>query len=444
MPALARMTIPFGASVLHTPLLVLLHLLLPSAGLTVPLEDTEQFAIKPAVSSDAQQFPFRPIYFDAVRTPRAARSMLAVTDEMDVAYMTTVNFGGTNFSLQLDTGSSDLWVHSATRINTMRSTGTPVSLAYGSGSATGTVDYAAFSIGDYTIPEQAFVNADKVEHEQLSGIFPLGLDALSVVHGTFADKSATVKSPLTALFSQQPTKKHNFIGLALERSANMENVAGGILSIGAYDPRFPLISRSQPIPLASPPRWTIPLSGLSVNGRAVPLPSAKRVALIDSGTTFASLPAPLVDAIYGAIPGARYLSKSNTWAVPCLSAAKVAFAFGEDEFAVHPLDLTTVTTTTTAGKDGGVAHTLCVNAFQASSGDLSGDFDMILGDAFMRNVYAVFNFGNATEGGFEGVPSIQMVGRTDGEDLMDAFLAARDATLATMPPLIDPMDVLDA
>lgn len=59
-----------------------------------------------------------------------------------------------DFSLQLDTGSSDLWLHSPTPVNTTNTTDTLITLTYGLGSAAGKVDYASLAIGDYTIPEQ--------------------------------------------------------------------------------------------------------------------------------------------------------------------------------------------------------------------------------------------------------------------------------------------------
>ncbi|KII87031.1 hypothetical protein PLICRDRAFT_663523 [Plicaturopsis crispa FD-325 SS-3] len=317
--------------------------------------------------------------------------------------MTDVNVGGQNFSLQLDTGSSDLWLHSPTPVNTTNTTDTLITLTYGLGSAAGKVDYASLAIGDYTIPEQAFVNANRVEHQDLSGIFPLGLDSLSVIYSTLSELSdedavfTPAQPPLSSLFTQGTQEENtNFIGLALERSEDQENVSGGILSIGEYDPRFPLIANATPIALASASRWTIPLEGLAINGKPAPLASSVRhakpgtsIALIDSGTTLAYIPEATVDAIYGAIPGSKHLTHdgNNVWLVPCLASANVTLQFGGDTFAVDPLDLTIVTTSIQAN---GSTYTVCVNAFQAQAAGIPGEVDMILGDTFMRNVYSVY------------------------------------------------------
>lgn len=68
------------------------------------------------------------------------------------------------------------------------------------------------------------------------------------------------------------------------------------------------------------------------------------------------------------------------------------------EFPVNPLDLTRVISFDVhkTGKN----ETICVNAFM--SGDMAEvELDIILGDAFMRNAYSLFNFGNWTTPGAE-------------------------------------------
>ena len=61
------------------------------------------------------------------------------------------------------------------------------------------------------------------------------------------------------------------------------------------------------------------------------------------------------------------------------------------QFNVHPLDLTSLTVAKLNTTDGGQQNaTFCINSFQYLTLDpteFSG-FDLILGDAFLRNVYA--------------------------------------------------------
>lgn len=69
------------------------------------------------------------------------------------------------------------------------------------------------------------------------------------------------------------------------------------------------------------------------------------------------------------------------------------------EYPINPLDLTRLVQ---AGND-----TVCVNTF--APGDLkSQGFDFILGDAFLRNTYALFNYGNWTDTS-DNMPYVQLL-----------------------------------
>ncbi len=59
------------------------------------------------------------------------------------------------------------------------------------------------------------------------------------------------------------------------------------------------------------------------------------------------------------------------------------------EYFVHPLDLTTPMVMQPSGS-AGPGVTVCTNTFQPLTLDPTafGTFDLILGDAFLRNVYA--------------------------------------------------------
>jgi len=53
---------------------------------------------------------------------------------------------------------------------------------------------------------------------------------------------------------------------------------------------------------------------------------------------------------------------------------------------MHPLDLSTITNATIDGKD----WTVCVASFMGVDNWGQGDFDISLGDTFLRNVYSVY------------------------------------------------------
>lgn len=67
-------------------------------------------------------------------------------------------------------------------------------------------------------------------------------------------------------------------------------------------------------------------------------------------------------------------------------------AHSGEEFYVHPLDLTFPIVAEVEVDDGPKNITACVNTYQYLTLDPSNfvGFDLILGDAFLRNVYASY------------------------------------------------------
>ena len=61
----------------------------------------------------------------------------------------------TDFTVNLDTGSTDLWVNTTGRtIQLTNTTDLEVTIEYGKGSVAGNIDCAELMIGDFTIPSQ--------------------------------------------------------------------------------------------------------------------------------------------------------------------------------------------------------------------------------------------------------------------------------------------------
>lgn len=240
-----------------------------------------------------------------------------------------------DFTLLIDTGSSDLWVTSSQKIKLNSTTNTTVNLTYGLGSAYGNIVYAPVSFGDYQVDNQAFLSVSKADDQDAEGILGLGLNGLSDIERT--TKNTSAQSVMASLFAQHPSTPH-LIGLALERSEDGEETAGGYLSIGEYDPKYKNVTYTPKIPVTptSVARWTIPMDAMMINSKRFPLTSGikgtkkgQAIALIDSGTSLAYIPSDAVDAIYSQINGSVHVKTADqdAWFVPCLGQLNLSFTF---------------------------------------------------------------------------------------------------------------------
>jgi len=184
---------------------------------------------------------------------------------------------------------------------------------------------------------------------------------------------------------------------------------------------------------------------MEVNGKNVSLSpsvvrgaaSGKLVSNIDTGTSYGWIPKPLVEAIYKDLPGARYYPDTELYTVPCLSQIRLAFWFGGVRYPVHPSDVTTVQSATDSK---GNPTFLCVNTFYYTPALAlqSSALDLQLGDSFLRNVVAQYDFGDLVD---PKTANIKMVTTLPDElTAMNDFLKERAA--ATNQPAPPPVTEL--
>lgn len=141
--------------------------------------------------------------------------------------------------------------------------------------------------------------------------------------------------------------------------------------------------------------WKFTSASASVNGKTIPRNG--NTAIADTGTTLALVDDATCKAIYAAIPGAVYDSNQQGWTFPTKTTADqlpvVTFAVGDQQFAVQKEDLAFAS----------VSSTMVYGGIQ-SRGDL--DFD-ILGDTWLKGIYAIFDQGNKRFGAVARVEKYQ-------------------------------------
>lgn len=123
--------------------------------------------------------------------------------------------------------------------------------------------------------------------------------------------------------------------------------------------------------------WQFPSTTATINGKKTQRKG--NTAIADTGTTLALLSDDVVDALYAAIPGAKYSNVQQGYIFPIKSdpakLPKFSVAVGDTEFVIQPEDFAFTP----------VDDVSWYGAIQSRG---NNKFD-ILGDAFLKSVYAV-------------------------------------------------------
>ncbi|KAJ3523571.1 hypothetical protein NM688_g8705 [Phlebia brevispora] len=332
-----------------------------------------------------------------------------VENARDVAYATNITLGGQEFPIQLDTGSSDLWVFPPFPLELTNTTDIPASLAFGIGNVNGTIAFANMSLGPYEVPSQAFLNAtnatnfDAIFSSGIIGIMGLSFDLASTVFletaATFGGNDTQGLTFLSNVFLQNLSAPNLFTVL-LGRSYDDEAPQEGVFTISEYVDEFSCVADqtklvrtpSQIANLTTEPRWSVQMDSMTVNGQQFQFNASsvseaapgKQVAVLDTGFTFSQLPPALSISSTAASRAPRSTRRPDSGSFPACAQQTCRSSLGQT-IPVHPLDITTVSL-----DDNN--NTICTNAYQPISlpPGTSAGFDFIMGDSFLRNAYVSY------------------------------------------------------
>ncbi|KAI0750873.1 acid protease [Daedaleopsis nitida] len=357
----------------------------------------------------------------------------------DLLYIANVTIAGVEYPLQLDTGSSDLWVKGAkSPLPHANQTALTLSIAYGIGSTSGHISFADVEFAGIKVANQAFIDAttsdNPIMNYGVNGIVGLGFTKLSSInHALQVSNMEGGESLLYNLFLDNP-KEPNFIAFALQSTTEQEGDVEGSFTIGELEPEYAHVSSSPKIstfPVEDPTRWTVLLDAVLMGSSSISIPlktnvtsapSDKAVVMLDSGTSYTYAPQEVCDAIYGSVKGASYSDALGQWIVPCDAEIDLALQFGTEVYPIHPLDLTPKSLSD---------DTMCVGSFLPQTVSVgAGQFDWLIGDNVMRSLYTVYDFGDFDSSGKMGNPYMQLLALVDPNVASTEFHTARGGTPA--------------
>jgi len=347
----------------------------------------------------------------------------AEDQQNDSLYLAPVQIGtpAQTLYLDFDTGSSDLWVWSTelpkniqtqahgpnqTVFNPAKSTtfkkttGSTWQISYGdNSSASGDVGTDNVTLGGITIKAQAVELAKKMSQQFVegsgSGLLGLAWGSINTV------KPKAVQTPVENMITQEDIPKSAELFTAYlgswRDSAEADKgesfytfgyIDQAVITAAGTQPTYTPVDNSQGF-------WSFASASYSINGTVTQV--AGNTAIADTGTTLALVSDAVCAAIYKAIPGAKYDSTQQGYIFPAntteANLPDVAFAVGSKLFHVQKEDI--------GFADAG--NGMVYGGIQ-SRGDL--DFD-ILGDTFLKGIYAIFDQGNQQFGAVQRVEQTQ-------------------------------------
>ncbi|QPG73172.1 aspartic proteinase precursor [Brettanomyces nanus] len=351
-----------------------------------------------SLSGDIQT-PFVPFAEKSNEVQIEASHDTPLTNYMNAQYFTEIELGtpAQIFKVILDTGSSNLWVPSNdcsslacylhTKYDHEQSTsyeknGTDFSIQYGSGSMKGYISQDTLKLGDLVIPNQDFAEATEepglaFAFGKFDGILGLGYDTIAVNH---------IVPPIYNAIDKDLLDEPQF-SFYLGDSSKSED--GGICTFGGID-KSKFTGKITWLPVRRKAYWEVKFNGIGLGDEYAPL--EKHGAAIDTGTSLIVLPSQLAEVLNSEIGAEK--SWSGQYTVDCAkrdSLPDLTLNFDGYNFTLSPYEYTLEVSGS------------CMSAFTGMDmpepiGPLA-----IIGDAFLRKYYSVYDLAKDAVGLAEAV-----------------------------------------
>jgi len=317
-----------------------------------------------------------------------------VSNFLNAQYFSEITIGTPpqTFKVVLDTGSSNLWVPSSecgsiacylhtkydsSSSSTYQKNGSSFEIRYGSGSLSGFVSEDVMTIGDLKIKNQIFAEATEepglaFAFGRFDGILGLGFDTISVnkippPHYNMIEQGL-LDEPLFAFY----------LGSTENDAEGSEATFGGVN-------KDHYTGKITEIPLRRKAYWEVDLDSISFGDSTAELENTG--VILDTGTSLIALPTTLAELLnkeMGATKG-----YNGQYTVDCAKRDELpdmSFKLSGYDFAITPYDYILEV-------QGSCISTFMGMDFPEPVGPLA-----ILGDAFLRKWYSVYDLGKGTVG----------------------------------------------
>ncbi|KAF9483492.1 acid protease [Pholiota conissans] len=339
-----------------------------------------------------------------------------LNNSVDISYYAEISFGNQTFTVLVDTGSSDLWVAGSVINSTF--SGHNASIKYAANSVMGPIKYVDVNFAGHQVAKQAFL---EIAPDQKSlegyGILGLGPGSGSFIAHTLSSNGTTL---LDRIFYQNSSNP-NFFTILLDRDIDPTTSYEGSITLGEVIPEFSSILEQPKLPVTSVPEGESvdqhlqilldPNGIIGPDGKAISTRTSveqtenkdQMTVVIDSGFTLPQFPRPIVDGIYSRFRDTEFRDVAGIGAVyvlPCEQEVNVTFLFSGKSYPMHPLDMTldpsSIQLPALRTSQGQKA---CIGTFQPFTYGRGSkpNYDIVLGMAFLRNVYALFDYGNVVK-----------------------------------------------
>lgn len=345
-----------------------------------------------AIQQVALNFDNEPQYITNEDAETEADVELPLTNYANAQYFADISLGTPPqvFKVVLDTGSSNLWVPSVkctsiacflhTQYDSSKSSsyaenGTEFAIQYGSGSVSGYLSNDVLSLGGLIIKDQGFGEATNepglaFAFGKFDGILGLGYDSIAV--------QKTVP-PVYNAIEQGLLDEPKFSFFLADESEDV----GGIATFGGINEDYyegDLVY----LPVRRKAYWEVKFDALSLGEDRTELNIG---AVIDTGTSLITLPSDLAEIINGIIGAEK--SWSGQYTVDCDKRdvlPNLTFTFDGYDFEITPYDYI-------LDLEGSCISTITAMDIPEPVGPLA-----IIGDAFLRSYYSVYDIGNDAVG----------------------------------------------